>query len=43
MHEILGVGTLTKNQEKVKEKMARHILCNTNGDVHLEMHTMFVV
>ena len=25
VHEILGVGTLTRNQEKVKEKTAHHI------------------
>ena len=43
LHETLGVGTLTKNHAKVNVWMVHHILCNGDGELHLEMPFTSVV
>ena len=43
VHEVLGVGTLTKKPRKGKRVDGTPILCNGDGDVLLEMRIMFVV
>ena len=43
VHQVLGVGTLTDKPRKGRRVDGTKYLNNTDGDVHLEMHTMYVV
>ena len=43
LHEVLGVGTLTKKPRKVNVWMVHPILCSGGGVAHLEMPFMYVV